>query len=424
MALFPETRAHLTRLFESGRLAVDSITANKTRSFLTVFGIVVGVAVVVIVAAILQGAQQYVVSATAGFAPDVVRIEKASFQDFSSDGQAFVEAQSKRPDLLSDDLEFVRQQLGDEYIAGAEVSASLPARRGSKTLVGVSVQGATPNISQLTNFSIERGRSFAETDERFRRNVAIIGQDVVDELFQGRDPLGAEIRLGQIAYEVVGVAEAQGSAFGNSQDGFVKIPLGTFEKVFGKRSRSISILVRAEPGTGISPEETEERVRVAMRIRRKLVGTGEDDDFSIVTADSVRAFAGNLTGIVGTIVYPLTIIALFVAGVVVMNMTLASVTERTREIGIRKAIGARNRDILVQVLIESSALTVAGGLVGLGVAAVTVATARYLTGFPVSLPLWSVFMAIGVSCAVGIFFGIVPARKAARLDPIDALRSE
>ncbi len=414
----------LSRLFESARLAVESIRANKTRSTLTIFGVVVGVAVVVMVAALLQGAQNYIVEASADLAPDVIRIEKASFQDFGADGQAFVVAQSKRPDILSPDVAFLQDKLGSEFIVGAEGAGTLPARRGSRTLVGISVQGVTSGIEQLTNFRIARGRGITEIDERFKRNVCVIGQDVVDELFTGSDPIGQEIKLGQVAYEVIGVAESQGSVFGNSQDGFVKIPLSTFEKVFGRRSRSISILVKAVDGDRISPTETEERVRVVMRIRRGLILTSKEDDFSIVTADSVRAFAGNLTGLVGTIIYPLTVIALFVGGVVVMNMMLASVTERTREIGIRKALGARRSDILTQVLVESTTLTVLGGLIGLAAALLLVLAIRSLAGFPIVLPVWSVFLALGVSCAVGIVFGIVPARKAAAMDPIEALRFE
>lgn len=403
---------------------MDSVRANKTRSALTVIGIVVGVAVVVMVAALLEGAQNYVVSATADFAPDVIRIEKASFQDFGADGQAFVEARSKRPNILSGDIDFLRQRLGPDFVVGAEGTAALPVRRGKKTLVGISVQGVSPNIGELTNFSLARGRTFTNIESRFRRNVCIVGQDVVDELFAGRDPIGEELRLGQIGYEIIGVAAPQGAVFGNSQDGFVKIPLGTFEKVFGRRSRSLSALVRAGDTNRITPEQTEEAVRVQMRIRHGLVGTAKDDDFSIVTADSVRTFAGNLTGIVGTIIYPLTVIALFVAGVVVMNMTLASVTERTREIGIRKALGATRTDILLQVLVEATTLTVSGGLIGLVIATVLIWLVRFVTAFPITLPLWSVFLAVGVSCAVGIIFGIVPARKAARLDPIEALRFE
>lgn len=422
--MFGKGNSFLNRSIESARLAVDSIRGNATRSGLTIIGIVVGVAAVVIVASLLEGAQSLVVSATADFAPNVVRVEKASFQDFQSDGQAFAEAQSRRPDILSDDLQNLRLRLGNDFEVGAEGTASLPAKRGTKTLVGISVRGVTPNISKVTNTKIARGRSFVEADDRFRRSVCVIGQDVVDELFPGLDPLGQEFRLGQLAYEVVGIAESQGSLFGNSQDGFVLLPLETFEKVFGRRSRSLSLLVKANEETGITADDTIERVQVAMRIRRGLIFSDKKDNFSIVTADSVKAFAGSITGLIGTIIYPLTIVALFVGGVVVMNMMLAAVSERTREIGIRKALGATRLDILMQVLIESTMLTLLGGTIGLTIAFLLIRTVYFITAFPLSLPLWAVAMAFAVSCSVGIIFGVVPARKAAGLDPIDALRYE
>lgn len=414
----------ITRSYEALRIALDSIRANPTRSLLTILGIVVGVAVVVLVAALLQGAQNVITKAIADFEPDVVRVEKASFQDFSSDGQAFAEARSKRPDILSGDLEFLQNRLGDNFIIGAQTDASLPARRGTKTLIGISVQGVTSNITELTNLKIERGRYFRDIDLNFRRNVCVIGQDVVDELFGGTNPLGQKIRLGQLSYDVIGVAESKGSLFGNSQDGFVQIPLGTFEKVFGRRSRSMAILVKALDTKEVSPVETVENVRIAMRIRRKLVSNDKEDNFSLVTADSIQAFSGNLTGIVGAIIYPLTIIALFVGGVVVMNMMLASVAERKKEIGIRLALGATRGDILTQFLIETTTLTVMGGLIGLLLAAGVIGSIFWLTGFPVTLPLWAIFLALGVSCGVGIIFGVIPARQASKLDPIEALNSD
>lgn len=416
--------ARLNLFRESVSLAWDSIRVNRTRSALTVLGVVVGVAVVVIVAALLQGAQTFVVNSTAGFAPDVLRVEKASFQDFGADGQAFVEAQAKRPDIFADDLEDLAGRLGEEIEFGAQGDAVLPVRLGAKTLVGVSIQGVTPNITDLSNLKIAYGRGLANTDETYRRNVCIIGQDIVDELFPTTGAIGEDIQLGQVRCQVVGVAESRGSTFGASQDGFVQIPLSTFLGVFGSRSRSLGILAKAKDGTGLSLEDVQEKVRVAIRIKRKLVGTDKEDDFSFVTAKSVQAFSASLTGIIGTIVYPLTAISLFVGGIVVMNMMLSSVTERTREIGIRMAIGARRRDILIQFLIESATLTVIGGLFGLMIAAGFIWILAWATKLPLSLPLWAAAAAIGVSGIVGIFFGVVPARQAARLDPIEALRSE
>jgi putative ABC transport system permease protein len=405
-------------------LAWDSVRANRTRSALTVLGVVVGVAVVVIVAALLQGAQTFVVNSTAGFAPDVLRVEKASFQDFGADGQAFVEAQAKRPDIFVDDLEYLTGRLGEEIEFGAQGAAVLPVRRGAKTLVGVSIQGVTPNITDLSNIKIAYGRGLTPTDETYRRNVCVVGQDIVDELFPTTGAIGEEIQLGQLRYQVVGVAESRGSSFGLSQDGFVQIPLGTFTRVFGSRSRSLAILAKAKNTEKLTLIDVEERVRVAIRIQRKLVGTDKEDDFSFVTAKSVQAFSASLTGIVGTIVYPLTGISLFVGGIVVMNMMLSSVTERTREIGVRIAVGARRRDILIQFLIETTTLTVIGGVVGVMFAAGIIWLLAWATKLPLTLPIWAVLAAIGVSCAVGIVFGVVPARQAAALDPIEALRSE
>lgn len=419
---------HFTARFnlfrESFSLAWDSVRANRTRSVLTIVGVTVGVAVVVIVASLLQGAQAFVVNSVAAFAPDVLRIEKASFQDFGADGQAFVEAQAKRPDIFVEDLEYLAEKLGDQIDLGAQGTAVLPVRRLSKSLVGVSIQGVTPNITDLSNLKIAYGRGLTSTDNEFRRNVCIIGQDLVDELFPTSSAIGSEIRLGQDRYQVVGVAESRGSLFGSSQDGFVQIPLGTFTRVFGSRSRSLAILAKAKDTEKMSLDEVEEQVRVAIRIRRKTIGTDKEDDFSVVTAKSIQAFSASLTGIVGTIVFPLTAIALFVGGIVVMNMMLASVTERTREIGVRMAVGARRRDILIQFLIETTTLTVIGGLWGILAAAGIVWLLAWATQLPLTLPLWAIAAAIAVSCAVGIIFGVIPARQAAALDPIEALRSE
>lgn len=251
----------------------------------------------------------------------------------------------------------------------------------------------------------------------------VIGADIVQDLFPTNNPIGQALKLGSSQYEVIGVYTKRGSAAGASQDGFVQIPLSTYAKVFGARSRSISLIAKARPEAPMTTEEVEDLTRFWMRQVRRLQ-PGTDDNFSLKTAQSIEKFAGNITNIVGFVLFPLTGIALAVGGVVVMNMVLASVTERTREIGIRMSLGARRRDILAQFLLESTLLTLIGGAIGVAIAALIAWTAAKLTGLPVTLPLWALAAAVIMSCTVGIVFGVFPARRASKLDPIEALRTE
>ena len=416
-------RAFLRRYAETLRVALDALGSRRLRTALTISGVVVGVAVAVLVASLLRGMQRSFVQLATALAPDVVRVEKASFQDFPGDGQAFVEAVAKRPDLLTEDLLFLRERLGAAVEVGAQADASLPVRRGGRTLTGVFVQGVTANIASLSTVRVARGREVNEADDAFRRPVCVVGADVAADLFPSSDPLGQELRVGRLPYTVVGVAEARGASFGQSQDGFVQMPLGAFTKVFGRRAQSLVLLARARAGSGLGVEEVEERVRASLRLRHRLP-PGAEDDFSVVTARSAQAFIDSFTAVLGAALVPLTAVALAVSGVVVMNMMLASVTERTREIGIRMAVGARRRDILTQFLVEATLLTLLGGLAGLCVATLLTWALGLLTGIPASPPLWAAVAAVAVSCAVGITFGVVPARRAARLDPVEALRAE
>lgn len=412
-----------SRWGEAFRVAVSAILANRLRSSLTIIGVVIGVAVVTFVAALLEGAQTYIKQTASELGPGIARIDKASFQDFLGDAQSFAEALSKRPDITIEDIEGLRQRIGDRMEVGAQIDAALPAQRGNNSLQGIAVQGVTANIAALSTIKIARGRELTDFDDDNRRSVCVIGSDVDEFLFPDRESLGQIIKLGSAEYEVIGVAVPRGSSFGASQDGFVQIPLGTFAKVFGARSRSISMLVKPKPGVEVPNEQVEEIARFGMRSQRRL-SYGDSDNFSIITAKSVEAVTSLLTRIVGSVLYPLTAIALGVGGIVVMNMMLASVTERTREIGIRLAIGARRKDILAQFLLESSLLTLAGGLVGMMISTGLVWISAKLSGFPIAVPLWALFAAILISCTVGVVFGVFPARRASRLSPIEALRKE
>ena len=412
-----------SRWAEALRVATAAIVSHRLRSCLTVLGIVIGIAVVTVVAALLEGAQEFINRTAAGLGPGIVRIDKASFQDFIGDAQAFAEARAKRPDVSLDDYRRLRERLGERLLVGARIDAALPIGRGNRTLDGIAVQGGTSNISELTTVRLDRGRFLTEFDDQYRRAVCIIGKDVDEYLFPDAEAVGKSLRLGGADYEVVGVAAPLGSSIGASQDGFVQIPIGTFTKLFGTRSRSVSLLTRARADQVMENTEVEELTRVAMRLERGLQ-PGDEDDFSVTTAKSIEAFAGRITAIVALVLYPLTGIALAVAGVVVMNMMLASVTERTREIGIRLAIGARRSDILIQFLIESTLLTLTGGVIGVVIATVLVKLAALLTGFALSVPVWALVAALTVSSSIGTIFGVFPARRASRLDPIEALRKE
>ena len=422
-----------SRWAESLRVAASAILANRLRSSLTVVGIVIGIAVVTVVAALLEGAQGFINQTAAGLGPGIVRIDKASFQDFIGDAQAFAEARAKRPDVSLEDYRGLRTRMGDRLVIGLRADAALPVQRGNKSLAGVIVQGVTPNLSELTTVKIDRGRPLTEFDDQYRRAVCVIGKDVDEFLFPETEAVGKWIKLGSSEYEVIGVAAPLGSSIGASQDGFVQLSLGTFTKVFGARSRSFTILAKARvpegemaEGSGLDGldrDEVEDLLRLGLRLQRGMT-PGEEDNFSVTSSRSIEAFAGRITAIVAVVLYPLTGIALVVAGVVVMNMMLASVTERTREIGIRLAIGARRGDILLQFLLESTLLTLVGGTIGVLLAALLVWVARLATGFPIGVPLWALLAALLVASSIGVLFGVVPARRAARLDPIEALRKE
>ena len=409
------------KYIEAAKIAFSSIMAHKMRSFLTLLGVIIGVAVVTAVATVIEGANVYIKEKIATLGQGVFSLQKASVTSFG-DFQKFLEAFRRNPDLTIDDMAALREQVTLAEQIGAQDGGSKPIKFGSTTLDSVGVQGVTANTILLSSVEVAQGRYLSDYDDENRKDVAFLGAEVAEGLFPEVDPIGKEVKIGRDLYTVIGVAKKLGSVLGQSQDNFVQLPLMTFFKSFGKRSSpTFRIIVRGQ--AGVPTEKVQDQVRVVMRTRHKL-NYNQGDDFSIATDEVTQQLFGSITGVVATVAFPVVGISLVIGGIVIMNIMLATVTERTREIGIRKSLGATRRDILVQFLVESAMLSGLGGVVGLLLAVTLMTIVGRFAPVPVAIQLWAPVIAIGVSTLVGVFFGMYPANRAARLDPITALRAD
>ncbi|MCS6806869.1 MAG: ABC transporter permease [Acidobacteriota bacterium] len=406
-------------LMEAWQLAFDAILMHKLRSFLTLLGVIIGVTVVTTVAAVIEGAELYVREKIADLGQGIFRVEKASFEVIG-DFRAFLQARAKNPDLTREDYEALKARVPNAVAIGAKDSSTLPVKYGSSEISEVNVQGVTPNMVDLSNVTIEVGRYIDDTDELRRRAVCVIGADIVEGLFPQLDPLGKQIKIGDQFYTVIGVAKKLGSVLGQSQDNFVIVPLSTFQKQFGAR-RSLSIYIKGDPAVPL--QRVQDQTRVVLRSRHQLA-YNQEDDFSLVTNEATEALFGRFIAGVAAVALPVTGISLIVGGIVIMNTMLVSVSERTKEIGIRKSVGARRRDITIQFLLESSLLAGVGGVIGVVIALIITTLGSRVIGIPMALPLWALAAALLVSTGVGLTFGIYPAFRAARLDPVEAMRTE
>ncbi|HMG36939.1 MAG TPA: ABC transporter permease [Blastocatellia bacterium] len=412
---------NINKFIEAAAIALASIMAHKLRSFLTLLGVIIGVAVVTAVATVIEGANVYIKEKIATLGTGVFSLQKASLTGFG-DFQKFFEAFRKNPDLGPEDVRVLREQVSLAEQIGAQDGGSRQIKYGNIALEGVGVQGVTPNLILLSNIEVEQGRYFGDFDDDNRREVCFLGADVVDGLFPSGDPIGKEIKIGSDSFTVVGVAKKLGSVLGQSQDNFVLLPLSTFVKTFAKRtSPTFQIKIRARSGVPI--EAVQDQVRLVMRTRHKL-NYNQPDDFAISTDEATEQLLGQITGTVGAVAFPVVGISLVIGGIVIMNIMLATVTERTREIGIRKSLGATRTDILVQFLVEAALLSGMGGLIGLLIAVSAMWVVGKYAPVPFAVPMWAPAIAIGISTLVGLFFGIYPANRAAKLDPIAALRAD
>ncbi len=409
---------------EAIAIALGSLRANKLRSLLTVLGILIGVSSVIAVVAITEGLDTYIAERVLELGSQTFTLQK--MPDVITSREQWLEMQ-KRKDLNLADLQAVRD--GCDYCV--EVGGMFTTRRdvkfGRTTQENVVVMGVTENAPRIgTMREITNGRPLIQDDVDRGSPVAVIGSDVADAFFGHMEPLGKEIQVDGHPLRVIGVVEKKGTVFGNSQDNFMWVPITYFEKLYGNR-RSVDIMVQA--GSMDSFDDAQDQVRVIMRNRRHL-GVGKPDDFAIETGESVLELWQSATRGIYVVTVVVTAISLLVGGVVVMNIMLVSVTERIREIGVRKALGARRRDILRQFLVESVILSLFGGMLGLIGATVfsfglaTVLGKIMSTTFTAPVRLWAVLLALAVSTVVGLVAGIYPAGRAAALDPVVALRNE
>lgn len=398
--------------------ALQSLRANKLRSFLTLLGIIVAVTSIIAVVTVIQGLNSKVSELVTGRGADVFVLDRIGTSEaFSS--QAMVEAM-RRPELTSDDADaLAREGRALAYVA-AEASQREDVWGGSRKVDDMNIRGVGPEFAFLSTFEIERGRNLSPIEIERARPVAVVGEEIARELFPTRDPLGETIRVQGRHFTVIGVATPQGSTFGITQDDFVVVPLPTWQKMFSRR-QSVSISIKAADPDDIQAAIDE--ARMIMRLRHNL-RPSEPDDFGFMTTQELMDLYRKITTGIYSALVGLVAISLLIGGIVVMNIMLVAVTERTREIGIRKAIGARAVDIQRQFLTEAVILSALGGLTGVALGFVIAILIAKVTPLPYSLRWWSIGLGIGVSSLVGIAFGLYPAAKAARLDPIVALRHE
>ncbi len=409
-------------LTETFKLAFAAIWAHKLRSFLTLLGMIIGMTAFMVVLSLLQGFNGYVDEKIAGIGSNTFNIQRFNFEDFK-DTDTIAAAQRRNKELSFDELEFIRERSQlIEKIGAKAGNTSRPIRRGSETLQDVSITGAEPVIAEIENLDIADGRYFTETENNNSMRVAYIGMDIANNLFPQGDAIGGEITISGIPYRVIGIQTAKGSVFGFPQDNFVQVPIQTFSSNFGGLRWGRAPFFIASPRPGVSTELAVDEVRTLMRIKRR-VPPGEKDNFGIVTPDAISGLRDSLFGTISIVILVVPTIALVVGAIVIMNIMLVAVTERTKEIGIRKSLGARQGDILRQFLFESGLLSAIGGLIGL-ILALILGQIITMYVFPTRIPWWSAVIAIGISAIVGILAGLFPAWKAAALDPIEALRAD
>ncbi len=394
------------RLAEAWRVAVTALRANRLRSLLTMLGVIIGVASVVVLIAIGTGAQREVEAQVEGLGSNLVLVVP---------GQLELGSAPSRSPLDLDDAEDVGRAVGQPGRVAVTLAGGETVRFGARSSFAT-VNGTNAAVPDVFSRAVARGEYFRDSDVDTRRRVAVLGSSLVRDLFDGADPLGRQVTIGGVRFRVIGVFEEVGSAFGVDSDRDVHIPVTAAQRLFSDdRVDALAIKAPTADSTG----------RVSDEALAALADAYPDQEFSAVTQDQILGTLGRILGLLTSVLAAIAAISLVVGGVGVSNIMLVSVRERTREIGLRKAVGARQRDVLLQFLLEAVLLTSLGGVIGiaLGVGG-SLALTTVVDQVPAVITWWSPALAFGVSAAVGLFFGVVPARRAGRLDPVVALRQE
>ncbi len=411
------------KFVETLKLAIAAIWAHKLRSALTLLGMIVGVTAFVVVVSLIEGFNRYVDEKIAGIGAKSFTIQRFNPLEDFKDTDTIAAAQRRNKELTMEDYEYLKEraQLIDKIGAKGRGSPS-EVKRNNEILEDVFVSGATANCVDIENRDVADGRFIAEPENEGAARVAYIGADIATKLFPAGNPVGQEITIRGLPYRVIGVEAAKGTVFGIPQDSFIIIPLKTYAVNYGGLIRGRSLYFVATSKNDDLFNDAVEESRFLMRVRRKL-GPNEKDNFGIVTPDAITGLRDRLFGTIFLVAMLVPGIALIVGAIVIMNIMLVSVTERTKEIGIRKSLGARRMDILKQFLVEAVTLAIIGGAVGIFLAwLVGVAVTAWI--FPTYLSLFAILGALAASGGAGVASGIFPAWKAARLDPIEALRAD
>jgi putative ABC transport system permease protein len=404
---------------EAASVAIGSLRASKLRSFLTLLGIILATTTLIAVMSIINGMNQYIAKEVSDMGVDGFRVRRIVMIG-NFDPKKFAMMEKKHPEMNRDEYAFLKQNVKLVRDLGMEAFWGVTAKYENQTLDWITCTGVTPNMSTISNVQVVSGRFISENDDARRRMVAFIGNDLRQAFFPNVDPVGKTIDINGRPFEVIGAAKALGTVFGESRDNFVMIPVETFFKIFGSR-RNLGYNGLALDQGRLNAAQDE--VRSLLRAYRHL-RPGQDDTFGIAASESLTQAWDRMTGTIAATAVAIVSVFMVVGGVVIMNIMLAVVTERTHEIGIRKSVGARHGDIRDQFLVESATLSGIGGLIGVTIAWIIAVIVRNFTPVPMQVPISAVVVGVGLSTIVGLFFGIYPARQAARLDPIEALRYE